>query len=66
MVIYGIGISVNEQLVCEVNFDIVNGIVIDEVCCICDFVIFVGGDVVIICFDNGVLYCCESWENVNN
>lgn len=53
-------------MVCEVNFDIVNGIVIDEVCCICDFVIFVGGDVVIICFDNGVLYCCESWENVNN
>ncbi|XNM76351.1 hypothetical protein ACLK19_16890 [Escherichia coli] len=33
--IYGIGISANEQLAREVNLDTANGIVIDEACRTC-------------------------------
>ncbi|XPE48252.1 FAD-dependent oxidoreductase [Shigella flexneri] len=36
VVIYGIGISANEQLAREANLDTANGIVIDEACRTCD------------------------------
>ncbi|SPX16779.1 3-phenylpropionate dioxygenase ferredoxin--NAD(+) reductase component [Escherichia coli] len=66
MVIYGIGISANEQLAREANLDTANGIVIDEACRTCDPAIFAGGDVAITRLDNGALHRCESWENANN
>lgn len=62
MVIYGIGISANEQLAREANLDTANGIVIDEACRTCDPAIFAGGDVAITRLDNGALHRCESWE----
>ncbi len=55
MVIYGIGISANEQLAREANLDTANGIVIDEACRTCDPAIFAGGDVAITRLDNGAL-----------
>lgn len=66
VVIYGIGISANEQLAREANLDTANGIVIDEACRTCDPAIFAGGDVAITRLDNGALHRCESWENANN
>ena len=66
VVIYGIGISANEQLAREANLDTANGIVIDEACRTCDPAIFAGGDVAITRLDNGALLRCESWENANN
>ena len=66
MVIYGIGISANDQLAREANLDTTNGIVIDEACRTCDPAIFAGGDVAITRLDNGALHRCESWENANN
>lgn len=47
VVIYGIGISANDQLAREANLDTTNGIVIDEACRTCDPAIFAGGDVAI-------------------
>ncbi|STH69396.1 3-phenylpropionate dioxygenase ferredoxin--NAD(+) reductase component [Escherichia coli] len=47
VVIYGIGISANDQLAREANLDTANGIVIDEACRTCDPAIFAGGDVAI-------------------
>ncbi len=66
VVIYGIGISANDQLAREANLDTTNGIVIDEACRTCDPAIFAGGDVAITRLDNGALHRCESWENANN
>lgn len=66
VVIYGIGISANDQLAREANLDTANGIVIDEACRTCDPAIFAGGDVAITRLDNGALHRCESWENANN
>ncbi len=62
VVIYGIGISANDQLAREANLDTVNGIVIDEACRTCDPAIFAGGDVAITRLDNGALHRCESWK----
>ncbi|EFY5547399.1 phenylpropionate dioxygenase ferredoxin reductase subunit [Shigella dysenteriae] len=66
VVIYGIGISANDQLAREANLDTANGIVIDEACRTCDPAIFACGDVAITRLDNGALQRCESWENANN
>ncbi len=66
VVIYGIGISANEQLAREANLILPMALSSMRLAAPAIPAILAGGDVAITRLDNGALHRCESWQNANN